>query len=146
MLRCDKKGKGQDMRRTVFALVAVAGLAVAACQNVPVTRLDVARQDFAEHCAACHGADARGDGPAAAGLNVPPPDLTRLSARNGGDFPLVEVMSQIDGYTRGPSAMPEFGSLLLEDRMVMVETSPGVQTPTPERLVLMARYLETLQR
>lgn len=134
------------MKRTAIAMIAASGLALAACQNVPVTRLDVARQDFADHCAACHGADARGGGPAAAGMAVPPTDLTRLSARNGGDFPLVEVMSQIDGYTRGAGAMPEFGSLLLEDRMVMVETSPGVQTPTPERLVLMARYLETLQR
>jgi len=134
------------MKRTAIAAIAVTELAVAACQNVSVARLDVARQDFADHCAACHGSDARGGGPAAAGLNVPPPDLTRLSARNGGDFPLVAVMSQIDGYTRGPGAMPAFGNLLLEDRMVMVETSPGVQTPTPERLVLMARYLETLQR
>jgi mono/diheme cytochrome c family protein len=134
------------MQRTAIGVITVTGLWVAACQSVPVTRLDVARQDFADHCASCHGADARGDGPAAAGLNVPPSDLTRISARNGGSFPLVEVMSQIDGYTRGPSAMPEFGGLLLEDEMVMVETSPGVQTPTPERLVLMARYLETLQR
>ncbi|MGS4948080.1 c-type cytochrome [Meridianimarinicoccus sp. RP-17] len=134
------------MKQAAMAVIAVTGIGVAACQNVPVTRLDVARQDFADHCASCHGADARGEGPAAAGMNVPPPDLTLLSERNGGAFPLVEVMSQIDGYTRGPSAMPEFGSLLLEDTMVMVETSPGVQTPTPERLVLMARYLETLQR
>lgn len=134
------------MKQAAMAVIAVTGIGVTACQNVPVTRLDVARQDFADHCASCHGADARGDGPAAGGMNVPPPDLTLLSERNGGAFPLVEVMSQIDGYTRGPSAMPEFGSLLLEDTMVMVETSPGVQTPTPERLVLMARYLETLQR
>lgn len=31
---------------------------------------------YAEHCAACHGAAGRGDGPAAAGLKVPPADLT----------------------------------------------------------------------
>jgi len=134
------------MKRTASAAIAVTGLAVAACQNVPVAEVQVARQDFANHCAACHGADARGNGPAAAGMAVPPPDLTRLSARNGGAFPLVAVMSQIDSYTRGPGSMPEFGSLLLEDETVLVETSPGVLTPTPARLAAMARYLETLQR
>lgn len=134
------------MNRTGIAVVAIAGLAAAACQNVPLAEIDVARQDFADHCASCHGADARGGGPAAARLNVKPPDLTTLRARNGGVFPLVAVMSQIDGYTRGSSAMPEFGALLLEDRRVLVETSPGVQTPTPQRLAAMARYLESLQR
>lgn len=134
------------MNRTSISLAALTGLGIAACQNVPVSEVEVARQNFGDYCAACHGADARGGGPAAAGLNVPPPDLTRLSARNGGEFPLVDVMSQIDGYTRGAAAMPEFGAYLLEDRTVMVETSPGVQTPTPERLLAMARYLESLQR
>ncbi len=129
---------------------AAAGLAVlgglAACAQPPEPTIEVSRGDFQTHCAACHGADARGGGPAAAGLAVTPPDLTTLSARNGGTFPLVEVMSQIDGYGRGDSAMPEFGGLLAEDRLVPVETEPGITTPTPERLYLMAQYLESLQR
>lgn len=127
------------------ALCTVVVLALAACQR-PVTGAQVARADFAEHCAACHGADARGGGPAAAGLPLAPPDLTGITARNGGSFPLVAVMSQIDGYSRGTGAMPEFGSLLADDRMILVETEPGVQTPTPERLYLMAEYLRSLQR
>ena len=32
--------------------------------------------DFATHCAVCHGASGRGDGPAAKGLTPPPADLT----------------------------------------------------------------------
>lgn len=119
-------------------------LALAACQT-PALQPQVARQDFATYCAGCHGADARGGGPDAEGLSVQPPDLTRLSARNGGTFPLVAVMSQIDGYSR-TGTMPDFGSMLVEDRQVLVETSPGVSTPAPERLVLLARYLESLQR
>lgn len=134
------------MKRTGFAMVVGTALVVAACQNVPLADIQVARQDFADYCASCHGADGRGNGQLAASLNVTPPDLTTLSARNGGEFPLVAVMSQIDGYSRGSGAMPEFGALLLEDRTVLVETSPGIQTPTPERLVAMARYLEGLQR
>ena len=134
------------MIRISIGVAALGCLLVAACQNVPASGIDVARQDFGDYCASCHGADARGGGELAAALKVRAVDLTTLTARNGGEFPLVAVMSKIDGYTRGTSSMPEFGALLLEDRTVMVETSPGIQTPTPERLVAMARYLETLQR
>ena len=77
---------------------------------------------------------------------TPPADLTQISARNGGTFPIEKVMSQIDGYRSGPRAMPEFGSYLVDDRTVMVETEPGVFTPAPERLAGMAQYLESLQR
>ncbi|QIE41914.1 c-type cytochrome [Meridianimarinicoccus aquatilis] len=136
------------MRVSKFGVVsgacACAILALAACQT-PIIESPVPKQDFADYCASCHGVDAKGNGPAAANLAVAPPDLTTLSARNGGEYPLVMVMSQIDGYGRDGS-MPEFGSYLLEDRKVLVETSPGVETPAPERLVLMARYLESLQR
>jgi len=45
----------------------------------------------------------------------------------------------------GDLVMPEFGPALQEGRLVMVETGPGVTTPTPERLYALARYLETLQ-
>jgi len=38
--------------------------------------------DFATHCAVCHGATGRGDGPAAKGLTPPPADLTN-AARQG---------------------------------------------------------------
>ena len=130
------------MKPTAAFMIAGTCLVMAACQNVPTTEVEVARQNYVDYCASCHGVDGRG----VATLDVPPPDLTRLSARNGGTFPLVAVMSQIDGYTRGDGAMPEFGDYLLDDRTVLVETSPGVQTPTPERLVAMARYLESLQR
>jgi high-affinity iron transporter len=42
-----------------------------------------AAADFAAHCAACHGAGGRGDGPAAKDLTPPPTDLTD-AARMGG--------------------------------------------------------------
>ncbi len=43
---------------------------------------------YAENCALCHGADGRGDGPAAAGLTVHPADLTapHLFAHTEGDL------------------------------------------------------------
>ena len=43
---------------------------------------------YAQNCAVCHGADGRGDGPAAAGLPIKPADLTEphLFAHNVGDL------------------------------------------------------------
>jgi mono/diheme cytochrome c family protein len=42
---------------------------------------------YKQYCAACHGADAKGHGPAAASLKMPPPDLTTLANRHDGKFP-----------------------------------------------------------
>lgn len=109
-------------------------------------------KDFATFCAACHGAGGKGDGPAAAGLDRKPADLTGLSARNGGAFPGTRVMAKIWGYTGvtpgrqdSASPMPEFGALLQGD-LVPYDGGDGIATPTPVRLVGIAEHLKTLQQ
>ncbi len=134
------------MQRLIWTGGAVVmTLGLVACTAEP----EVARREYAntfkEYCAVCHGSGGRGDGPAAAGMSPRPTDLTRLSANNGGTFPIVAVMNQIDGYRSGPRAMPEFGAYLVNDRSVMVETAPGEFTPAPERLAGMADYIRSLQ-
>lgn len=104
-------------------------------------------QDFLELCAPCHGVSGKGDGELAAGLAHPPADLTRVSARHGGEFPMAFVMSKIWGYEKGkaPSAlMPKFAPLM-EGPTVLVDTGDGIQTPTPERLVELANYVRSIQ-
>ena len=69
---------------------------------------------YAAYCASCHGEDAKGNGPMAAWLKVPPPDLTRIAARNGGEFPLQRIDRIISGEEPLPSghgtrAMPVWG-------------------------------------
>jgi hypothetical protein len=49
------------------------------------------------YCAACHGQDGKGDGPAAPALRTRPADLTGLAKRNGGVFPIDRVTAAIDG-------------------------------------------------
>lgn len=109
------------------------------------------REDFVTYCAACHGEGGVGDGPAAAGLDRSPADLTQLAARNGGTFPGTQVMAKIWGYTGvapgshdSGSPMPEFGPLL-QGELVPYDGGDGIQTPTPIRLVQLAEYLKTLQ-
>lgn len=102
---------------------------------------------FAENCSGCHGADARGGGPAAAGLDPPPADLTRIAARNGGTFPEDWVMSTINGFhrdVRPGSAMPAFDVEALGPTIV-VERLEGIGTPVPVTLLALSRYLESVQ-
>lgn len=60
--------------RLAFALALVAVAAVAAPADAAG---DAARGKllYGEQCVACHGATGKGDGPAAAALTPPPPDL-----------------------------------------------------------------------
>jgi len=70
---------------------------------------------FREHCAACHGADGRGNGPAAAALKNTPPDLTSIAKRNGGVFPEERVRSIVAGnevlISHGSREMPIWGEI-----------------------------------
>jgi mono/diheme cytochrome c family protein len=71
---------------------------------------------FTQYCAACHGTDAKGDGPAASALKVPPPDLTALAKHNGGKFPGAHVASVLQFGSNMPAhgskEMPIWGPLL----------------------------------
>lgn len=68
---------------------------------------------FQRYCAPCHGVAARGDGPVAATLSVPVPDLTGLSSRHDGKFPSQYVRDMIDGRSpvvaHGTRRMPVWG-------------------------------------
>ncbi len=132
------------MRWTVFGLI-LAGAGLLACAPPPEV---TGRALYGEFCVSCHGTEGRGDGPAAGGLDRKPADLTRIAARNGGTFPLARVISTIDGYTRAREdnlTMPEFGVMLEDGPLVLVDTGDGIPTPTPERLLALAEYIRTLQ-
>ena len=69
--------------------------------------------EYLSSCAACHGEDGKGNGVLASVLKVPPADLTTLSRRNDGHFPLAAVTEIIDGRTliaaHGTREMPIWG-------------------------------------
>jgi mono/diheme cytochrome c family protein len=71
---------------------------------------------FPTHCAACHGADGRGDGPAAAGLSVPPANLTAAHLWMHADGELFWWSTHGIEAPDGGTAMPGFGDQLTEDQ------------------------------
>ena len=70
---------------------------------------------FRAYCASCHGADAKGKGPAAPALKSQVPDLTLLTKRNGGRFPEARVRKIIMGddvvAVHGSREMPVWGPI-----------------------------------
>ncbi len=71
------------------------------------------QETFMRFCAACHGESATGDGPVAGALPITVPDLTRLKARRGGEFPEETLRRIIDGQEavviHGTRFMPVWG-------------------------------------
>ena len=156
-------GPGPRTRRrsaaqTLLALVALLLLGTCGAQGCrdaeppsaiprePAARAALGHEWFDAYCASCHGTEVRGDGPAAAGLSAPPPDLTGIATRRGGLFDLDEIAAYIDGRTRvtahGSSEMPVWGRGV-PDRF----DRPGVEEPilSPGAISLILEYLRSIQ-
>lgn len=134
------------------ALLMTAGLCFAQSQpaaktevkKTPIKRTSPAsgKEMFAQYCAPCHGADAKGNGPAATAMKTPPPDLTQLSKKHDGKFPTNEVAAVLK-FGKGPAShgsaeMPVWGPLFqsldkYHDAVVQ------------QRISNLANYIETLQ-
>lgn len=102
---------------------------------------------FEENCVGCHGHSGRGDGPLAAGLATDPADLTQIAARRAGVWPMFEVMSIIDGYSRNTlprEDMPVFENFL-DNEMVEFDTGNGASILVPEKMIDIVEFLLTLQ-
>jgi mono/diheme cytochrome c family protein len=97
---------------------------------------------YKAYCAVCHGPSAKGDGPMAASLKTAPSDLTRISSRNGGMFPLAKVRRIIAGEEplaagHGTRQMPVWGPIFSQ---VAWDQDLG-----RVRVDNLAKYLESLQ-
>ena len=129
--------------------IAILALTLAGCMAEKSGQAESTSgaQDYAEYCAACHGALGKGDGIAANGLTKAPANLSALTRTNGGTFPTTRVMAQIWGYAgaKGRGVMPGFGPMLAGETMPY-DGGDGILTPTPKRLVALAEYLKQLQR
>jgi len=108
----------------------------------PQTSAASGKEMFNSYCASCHGADAKGDGPAAAALKSKPADLTALAKNNNGKFPTDRVMSILRGQAtvtaHGNLDMPVWGP-------VFWRMSQGHPAELQQRVTNLTRYIESLQ-
>jgi len=109
---------------------------------IPATSAASGQEMFNTYCAVCHGKDAKGGGPSAAALRVPPPNLTMLSLRHGGKYPTAYVESVLKfgvetNPAHGSKDMPIWGPVL---------GAISVDTPEAERRIHnLNQYIESLQ-
>lgn len=105
--------------RAFIACAILAGSATfahAQQSGPPAQLVDVGKQEYATHCAVCHGVSGKGDGVYAdllkSGTVVP--NLTELSKKNDRVFPYMRVYQTIDGTqdakAHGTKEMPIWGN------------------------------------
>ncbi len=127
----------------VLASLVVAGVARPLGAHQPPPPPTTGGDMFRAYCGSCHGFSARGDGPIAKYLRVPPADLTQLAKRNEGVFPKERVHHIIDGRqvvkVHGDSQMPVWGDVFKRSGVGVTEESINQSV---DRLVA---YIESLQ-
>jgi mono/diheme cytochrome c family protein len=138
----------------IVAALAVFALALAAqnqppaakttVKHVPIQQTSAAsgQEMFTAYCAACHGRDGKGNGPAAGALKVPPADLTVLARKNGGKYPAMKVSSIVRGEdvvaSHGSRDMPTWGPLFWS-------ISNGSNAEVLQRVANLNQYIDSMQ-
>lgn len=96
---------------------------------------------FHSYCAPCHGADGKGNGPAATSLKNQPANLTQLAKKNGGKFPADHVTAVLRNGVSGAHGSPEmpvWGPLFSQ-------VSGHDESLVQMRISNLVRYIETIQ-
>lgn len=133
------------MRRAILsAVVLVLGAGLAHAEPDAGAGAEL----FQTHCAMCHGEAGDGKGPLAASLVVQPTDLTHLASRNGGTFPLLEVVRRIDGQdplVAHGSPMPVFGPFFDGAASEALKTDSGQPVMMSQKIAGLVVWLQSIQ-
>lgn len=111
---------------------------------------DDGKREFEVRCAACHGVDGRGNGMVGSALKVAPSDLTALSKRNGGVFPIERITQVIDGRAQvaahGSRDMPIWGTKFAVDAAAHYVDVPYNQEQfIRNKILILTDYLYRIQ-
>jgi mono/diheme cytochrome c family protein len=133
----------------LLALVIPLVFAAPADRAAAADEAQPGRALYLRYCSACHGAEARGDGVAGSLMQPKPADLTKLSARYGGEFPMEQVVRTIDGrqalHAHGEPTMPVWGEVLSDQHGSGDKQRPAIERRVQSSIFLIADYLRTIQ-
>ncbi|MCA3560436.1 MAG: c-type cytochrome [Aestuariivirga sp.] len=111
--------------------------------------LGLGHRDYLNYCAACHGADAKGDGTLGEFLTLRVPDLTMLSKLNAGKFPEERVMEVIDGRAdvkvHGMRDMPVWGDWFNREAADSGTGKAARELIVSDRIASLIDYLKSIQ-
>jgi len=139
------------MRNSVLAIAFLLsfGLVGAAQQTtihqVPIKTTPWAsgQQMYHQYCAACHGTNADGAGPAAAACTVKPADLRMLAKTHGGKFPYDHFYTVLQFGTQPPTLA--HGSVDMPIWLPLLSSLGEGEGLTEQRMHNIARYVASLQ-
>ena len=104
-------------------------------------------ETFKLKCASCHGEDAMGE--KAIDSDIKAPDLTMISKRNNGQFPVSRIYAIIDGrevlQKHGTRDMPTWGDLFLTDT-IWEGCSQVDEQIVRGRIMELILYLDSIQQ
>ena len=112
--------------------------------------MDVGKLEYDNSCVACHGSAGEGDVPMAGIIDTKMPDITTLSKRNNGVFPLSRVYETIDGKAdikaHGTRDMPVWGRRYSMDTAeYYFDMDYDAEKVVRSRLLAIAEYIYRLQ-
>lgn len=127
----------------LLPLLATASHAQTEVKKKPIQHTSAASgvEMYNSYCAACHGKDGKGNGPAAAALKTPPTDLTELAKKNNGKFPAEHIATVLRAGVsgaHGSADMPVWGPLFSQ-------VSSHDDSIVQMRVSNLIKYLESLQ-
>ena len=101
--------KATSITSLIVTAVIIGSGSYASAQDI-----NIGKMQYQASCAACHGVDAKGNGPVSNELKTHPADLTVLAKNNNGVFPYDTVYQMIDGRnstvaSHGTREMPIWG-------------------------------------
>jgi len=127
----------------VFAMAQTATKPQVQVTPAPYTPADSGKAMFDAYCASCHGIDGKGNGPAAAALKIPVPDLTTLAKAHGGQYPAFAVTESLRVTkpmpAHGSNEMPVWGP-------IFSQVSRHDQAVVQQRIHNLNTYIESLQQ
>ena len=135
--------------RSTLSIAAVLLLATGVSANGPgydPVLAELGAPLYLQYCAACHGREARGNGPAVVALVKRPADLTAIAARRAGTFPTGEIARFIDGRfdlpAHGSREMPVWGQHFGAD----VPDAGVGESIARGNIASLIEYLKSIQR
>ncbi len=142
----------------LFKTAGVVVLGWGAVAAVPATAqsnqafVEVGEREYMANCAACHGAEGKGNGPVAEVLSPTPSDLTRISERHDGEFPRDYLIEVIDGRemmsAHGELEMPVWGRRFMAravEQSAAVTWDVDAQAIVLGRMTALVDYLASIQ-
>jgi hypothetical protein len=145
------------MKTTAFRWLIIVNTIIGFSACASAQDIDVGKAEYQSSCAACHGIDAKGNGPVSKELKTRPADLTVLAKKNNGVFPVNKVHQIIDGrdllISHGTREMPIWGYRFVPPQhFVLKQADDYIYLPpgSPEavvqgRILAVIDYLNRIQ-